>query len=300
MAAESAPVIALAGCGRWGRNILRDLISIGCEVHVASRGAESRAVAGAAGAASVCESVADLPDFDGAVVATPTDTHAAVIDELAARFDGPIFCEKPLCLDPAEADRLAAEHAGRLFLMDKWRYHPGVLEFARIAREGELGEVRSLHMRRVTDSHAFSDGDTVWRQMPHDLTIALEILGELPPAHSAVAERGPSRRVGIHAVLGPPWVTIEVSESAPGHRRELRMICERGSVIMDGGWAEQIAIRRHDGSPDELRDTVGELPLLAELRAFVNHLRGGDPPASSALEGALVVRRIAELGEISK
>lgn len=265
-----------------------------------AREEQSRAAAAAAGAASVCDAVADLPAFEGAVIATPTDTHAAVIDELAARSPTPMFCEKPLCLDPGEAERLAVEHGDRLFVMDKWRYHPGVREFARIARERELGAVRSLHMRRVTDAHPYTDGDTVWRQIPHDLTIALEVLGELPPAHSAVAERGPKRRVGIHAVLGPPWVTIEVSEAAPGHRRELRMICERGSVIMDGGWAEQIAIRRHDGSPDEMRDTSGELPLLAELRAFVVHLRGGEPPRSSASEGAQVVRRISELGEIAK
>jgi phosphoglycerate dehydrogenase-like enzyme len=27
--------IGLAGCGNWGRYILRDLLSLGCEVHVA-------------------------------------------------------------------------------------------------------------------------------------------------------------------------------------------------------------------------------------------------------------------------
>lgn len=292
-------MLALVGCGRWGRNILRDLLSLGCEVHVASRGEASRAAAEAAGASSTCVSSAELPRFDGAVIATPTDTHAAVVDELAARSSAPIFCEKPLCLDPIEADRLADSYGDRLFVMDKWRYHPGVLEIARIASSGELGSVRSLHMRRVTNSHDHDDADTVWRQIPHDLTIALEILGELPPPHSAIAERGSTRRVGIHAVLGPPWVTIEVSEAAPGHRRELRMVCERGTAIMDGGWAEQIAIRRHDGTPDEIRDTSGEMPLLAELRAFVDHLRGGPPPRSSAAEAALVVRRIHELGEIA-
>lgn len=295
----AAPRIALVGCGNWGRHILRDLLSLGCEVTVVADSPETVQRAREGGAGSIVSSIGELPAIDGAVVATPTDTHVAVVDEVAGRLSGPIFCEKPLCTDAAEADRLVSEFGERLFVMDKWRYHAGIREFKRIAREGELGEVRSLHMRRVTDGDFHFDVDTVWRHIPHDLTTTLEILGELPPAHSAIAEHGPTRRIGLHAVLGPPWVTIEVSEAAPGHRRELRMICERGSVILDGGWAEQLAVRRHDGSPDELRDISGELPLLAELRAFVEHVKGGPPPLSPAVDAALVVRRIEELGRIA-
>lgn len=296
---HEGPKIALVGCGNWGRHILRDLVSLGCEVAVVGDSPDSVERAREGGAATIVATIGELPEVDGAVVATPTDTHAQVVEEVAERVAGPIYCEKPLCDDPATADRLVAELGDRLFVMDKWRYHSGVLEFARIARQRELGEVRSLHMRRVTDGDNHFDVDTVWRHLPHDLTTALEILGELPPAHSAIAEHGPTRRIGLHAVLGPPWVTIEVSEAAPGHRRELRMVCERGSVILDGGWAEQIVIRRHDGSSDELRDITGELPLLAELRAFVGHVEGGPPPLSPATDGALVVRRIDELGKIA-
>ena len=31
------PRVALVGCGRWGRHILRDLIALGCEVPVVAR-----------------------------------------------------------------------------------------------------------------------------------------------------------------------------------------------------------------------------------------------------------------------
>ena len=42
-------------------------------------------------------------------------------------------------------------------------------------------------------------------------------------------------------------------------------------------------------------ETPGELPLLAELRAFVEHLGGGPPPKSSAREGAEIVAVIERL-----
>jgi hypothetical protein len=52
------------------------------------------------------------------------------------------------------------------------------------------------------------------------------------------------------------------------------------------------------GGADPTTDVVmaeGELPLLAELRAFLGHLDGGPPPASSAAEGAMMVEAIAGL-----
>src|SRR6476646_6231973 len=86
------------------------------------------------------------------------------------------------------ARRLAAAAPDRLFVMDKWRYHPGVAELARIARSGELGPVVGIHSRRVTLGHRYSDVSTVWIHAPHDLAIALELLGSVPEPRHAVAE----------------------------------------------------------------------------------------------------------------
>lgn len=267
---------------------------------VVARSKESRTRAEQGGAVLIVETIEELPPMDGVVVAAITTEHANVIDAVAAAQSCAIYCEKPLCTDADQADRLAADHEGRLFVMDKWRYHPGILEVARIAQSGELGAVQALHMRRVSVSNPHADVDTVWTHAPHDVSIAIEILGELPPAKFATEEHTAAGRIGLNATLGgPPWVTIEVSDAAPGHRRELRMVCAEGSVQLDGGWAEGISVRRIDASEDEVRATPGELPLLAELRAFIEHLKGGPPPKSSAAEAALQVRRIVELGEIA-
>ena len=291
--------IGLVGCGRWGANILRDLRTLGCEVHVCARSAASTARAREGGATSIVGRPEDLPAVDGIVVATLTRTHAEVVSALLAQREVPVYVEKPLCTSVDEAERLVAAGSGRLFVMDKWRYHPGVLELARIAREGELGAVTSIHSRRVTDAHRHADVDTVWMHAPHDLAIALEILGELPEPVFATAERSQGERVGLIGTLGTrPAVTIEVSRVAPAHRRELRMVCEDGVALLDGGWAEEVLVRR-DGADTERRALAGELPLLAELRAFVEHLDGGPAPRSSAQDAALIVRRIAELGALA-
>ena len=286
------PAVALAGCGRWGRHILRDLRSLGCEVPVVARSPESVARAREGGAARVVEALADVGPVDGVVVAVPTGSHAEVVSGALA-LGVPVFVEKPLSSDLAAAERLAVAAPDRLFVMDKWRYHPGIAALRDIAASGELGAVRGLALVRDGRGDFRGDVDTVWRHLPHDLAIALEVLGEIPPARAAAAEVVDGVPMGLQGMLGgAPWVTVAHSATAPVRRREARLCCEHGTAWLGDGYAEHIVV---DRGGLEQRDAAGELPLLAELRAFVEHLGGGPPPRSSAAEGAEMVRRIAEL-----
>jgi predicted dehydrogenase len=292
------PRVALAGCGRWGRHILRDLVALGCDVPVVARSDASRERAREGGAARIVGDVASLGAVDGVVVATPTATHAEVV-AAALELGVPVFVEKPLTADVDSARRLAAAAPDRLFVMDKWRYHPGVRELARIAQSGELGPVVGIHARRVTLGHRYSDVNTVWIHAPHDLAVALEVLGRVPEPRHAVPELVGGEIAGLTAILGEsPWVVVEVSTLAPGHRRELRLVCEQGVAQLDGGYAEHVVVGRAGRIQEdavERRPIAGELPLLAELRAFVEHLQGGPPPKSSAADAVAIVERVAEM-----
>jgi len=287
--------IGLAGCGQWGRHILRDLRALGSEVHVVARSPESRRRAEEGGAASIVATVEELREVDAAVVASSTITHAAVTEELLARGI-PVFVEKPLTADVAEAERLLEIEDGRLFVMDKWRYHPGVQALAEIARFGELGRVVGLRSTRISWGHRFDDVDTVWIHAPHDLAIALEILGTVPPARSAVGEKADGSLRGILALLGgDPWFAVEISATAAERRREIKLVCEGGVAWLADAYADHVAVAPAGANEPEQRAVSTELPLLRQLRAFVEHLDGGSPPRSSAAEGVEIVRRIAEL-----
>lgn len=285
--------VGLAGCGRWGRYILRDLLSLGCSVSVVARSPES--MARAEGADTIVGSVRELPEVDGIVIATPTTTHATVIEHALER-GVPVFVEKPLTNDPAAADRLAAAAGERLFVMDKWRYHPGVELLRDLARDGSLGAVRGLFTTRIGWGNPHDDVDAAWVLAPHDLSIALEILGELPGARAAVADLSGDDVQGLVGLLGErPWHRLEISVRSPERRREVQLVCEQGVALLADGYSEHVLVHRDGADEPERREIAAELPLLRELRAFVEHLQGGPPPRSSAAEGALVVRRIAEL-----
>ena len=293
--------IGLVGCGRWGRHILRDLLTLGCDVTVVARSEASRQRARESGAVAIVDTPADLPAVAGIVVATPTITHADMVESLLSR-GVPIFCEKPLTLDPARAWELAKQAADRLFVMDKWRYHPGVELLAQIARTQELGSVVGLRTTRGQMGSPHPDVDPVWILAPHDLGIALEIFGSLPTPRAAVADWDGQNAASLIGVLGiDPWVVLEVSGRYAEYRREVRLICREGTAILSDGYAADLRGIRgpfgpsNEGASEERRPISTEMPLLRELRAFVHHLTGGPPPRSSAAEAAGMVEAIAAL-----
>ncbi len=292
-------VVGLVGCGRWGRHILRDLRSLGCDVPVVARSEESRARAEEGGANAVVADIASLTGVDGVVVATPTSTHAAVLEQVLT-VDVPVFCEKPLTDDPAAAARLAELGADRLFVMDKWRYHAGVLELAAIAHDRRLGAVSGLRTVRIGWGNPHDDVDIVWVIAPHDLAIALEVMGAVPEPQAAIAQSRNGEALQLSGLLRGDgwWQVLEASGRSPERTRRIELHCEDGVAVLAGGWDEHVSLFR-EGIEEERIETPGELPLLAELRAFVDHLGGGPPPRSTAAEGALVVAAIAELRRLA-
>jgi len=293
--------VGLVGCGRWGALILRDLIALGCSVDVVARSAESVKRARDGGARSIVPTVDDLAEVEGIIVATTTSTHAEVVAD-ALKLGVPVFVEKPLTQHPDSAAALAEQAPDRLFVMDKWRYHPGVEAMATITRSGEFGALRGLHTRRLGWGQGHDDVDGIWVLLPHDLAIVLEIAGSLPHVVAASGIRGTGQNASLTGLLGPePPSVVEVSSLSPVRERRVQATFDEAVVLLDGGYADRLRILRSAANTDaeEARPIGGEMPLLAELRAFIGHLRGGPPPRSSALEGAETVTRIADLRSLA-
>lgn len=297
--------IALVGCGRWGSNCLRDLNSLNCDVVVVAVSEESEQRARAGGAAGLVRTVADLPAIDGIVVATPTSTHADVVESLLDR-KVPIFVEKPITADANRARSLAAAAPDRIFVMDKWRYHAGIEALRDLASSQELGPVLGLRLTRMQWKTPHTDVDDVWILAPHDLSICLEILGYIPEPKSAAGEVIDRRATTLFAVLGEsPWCVLETSGRHPQYLREIRLHCRDGIAVLNDGYADSIQIFRASADRSaqepqpELRHISGEFPLLRELRAFVEHIHGGAPPRSSAAEGAQIVSVLAKLRQLA-
>ena len=288
------PDILLAGCGRWGARILRDLIREGAVVRVADPAEAARREAGREGASGTFADVSEASRFDGAVVATPTRIHGETIRRLASA-GAPIFCEKPLAADPAEAAELARE-VGGLFVLDKWRYHPAVEMLSDIARNGRLGPVRALRTRRAQPSISGYDVDAIWVLAPHELSIAAEILGDVPPPSAAAGRFRDGDVVAMEAAFGEGRFSFEVAVDAPRRTREIVLECRDGSArwTMD----DEHAIRMEREAVSRVPvDT--EPPLTREMRALLSYLAGGPPLKTDARAGAEAVRCLGRARELA-
>lgn len=230
------------------------------------------------------------------IVATTASTHAEVIESVLP-FGVPVFVEKPLCDDLAAAESIAARASDRVFVMDKWRYHNGVLAAAAMVRNGDIGVVNSLTLRRVSRGNHHPDVDPLWTFVPHDLAITLEVLGAIPDLVSARFESIDGRLVGVHADLGDrPTVHIEVSTAAPSLHRELRIVGDGGSIVLAGGYATELLVSR--GLPTDDPELVAfdqNMPLFDELATFTAHLAGGPAPRSNLDDAIAQMRVIAAM-----
>ena len=288
--------VLLVGCGRWGRNILRDLTTIGQPTVVVDTSIEALAAA-APLALATCRTLDIRERVAGVIIATPAADHLVTIEQVAP-LEVPIFVEKPLATRAEDAERAVALAGDRLFVMEKWRYHPGIEALGALARSGELGPVRAIRTWRLGWGRSHGDVDPIWTLLPHDLSIVREVLGFLPPAIDAIAERGADRVWGMTARLGPdPMCVLEASGRRPEHRRRVEVAFDAAVAVLDGG--RDTAVEIHSDGGLRTIDVGDEPPLLRELRAFLGHLDGGPPPKSSGRDGAAVVRRICELRRLA-
>ena len=171
--------------------------------------------------------------------------------------------------------------------MDKWRYHPGVERLQRAQRESS-GGCRAEHIPPGVGKPARPRRGV--DLPPHDSRSDWRSSGD-PRADLRRADVVAGNVVGLLGLLGDdPWSSGGLNRSAE-RRREVRLICEGGVAVLPDPYGDHVlvAARGADGpnAPDtELRAISTELPLLRELRAFLEHLDGGEPPRSSAVEAA--------------
>ena len=132
------------------------------------------------------EALAD-PTVDAILIASPTDTHAELI-EVAAKAGKAIFCEKPIDLDLARVDHAAdiVKQAGvPILIAFNRRFDPTLGGLGEAVRRGEVGEVETVIITSRDPApppvdYIAGSGGLFLDMMIHDFDMAHWILGEVP------------------------------------------------------------------------------------------------------------------------
>jgi predicted dehydrogenase len=195
--------IALVGMGWWGQKILNVLQAAPVEIRVV-RAIEPNletvkavcAQKGVALSADYADALND-PTVDAVVLATPHALHESQI-EAAVASGKHVFCEKPLALTKAGAERAVAlcRDAGLVLGMGhERRWEPPIAEMLAKADAGELGRIHQIEANFSHDKFLSLDRNN-WRlsadQAPaggmtatgiHLLDLSVRLLG---PAESVL------------------------------------------------------------------------------------------------------------------
>jgi predicted dehydrogenase len=291
------------GCGRWGQNILRDLLSLNCRVDVVDPAIQARQFALAHGADNAFQEFVPSGLYDGYVVATTASAHFEVLSLLASAGK-PVFCEKPIVTSLHDARRLTEMYTKNLFEMHKWRYHPGIQKMAQLVQSGELGDIELVRITRFGWGVPYDDIPPSHVLLPHDLSVVLSLLGAVPPIKKILCPNAIRPETGmiiqLHKEDGPE-VWIEYSTVIPEDKRSYTVVGSIATVQLANSYEVDLVLRK--GTPgsfsaDKLTVRAdGPLPLWKELSDFINHARGGPPPLSPLSDAVQIIERLAEIGD---
>jgi UDP-N-acetylglucosamine 3-dehydrogenase len=270
--------------------------------------------------ALVHDSIHDLlehgtPDF--AIVAVPTDEHLAVARTLAAAGVH-MLIEKPLAGTLAEAKEIiaACELAGvRAAVGHVERFNPALIELRRRTEEGQVGEVFLIATERCGPfPDRVKDVGVVKDLATHDLDL-VGWLGKSPIDLVAAQTAYRTGREHEDLVLATGRLasglafSITVDWLTPTKIRRMRILGDRGMLVADtltsdlvfhengsvtSEWDSSQALRGVAEGNSTRYALQRREPLLVELEAFCDFVRGDDASAAVTLEEGLRTVRCAE------
>jgi UDP-2-acetamido-3-amino-2,3-dideoxy-glucuronate N-acetyltransferase len=257
--------------------------------------------------------------LDGVIIASPAQTHATL--SIAALERGKhVFVEKPMALSLADGLRMmsAAQRAGRqLFVGHLMLYHPAVRKLRALLAENVIGRLWHVRSRRLSLGKLRQHESVWWSFAPHDVALALSIMGEEPEGVTASQTGWLSARLSDTAYADFRFSNgrsahIEVNWLDPRKSARLDVFGTNGVITFEDFRTQyRLTVSLGGARPDEqgvLRAWRGDTyevpvepvePLREEIVAFLTCIRFGIPAESDATEGLAVLRALTMAEEAS-
>jgi predicted dehydrogenase len=185
--------IGVIGCGYWGPNLVRNFVEISdAEVVAVADLDDNRLSFIKARYPQIQITTQDYHqlfqlDLDAVIISTPPSTHFQItMDCLEHGLH--VFVEKPLTLKSSEAAvliEIARQKHLILMVGHTFAFNPAVRALKEIIANGELGVVHHIDAVRANLGLFQSDLNVLWDLAPHDISILIYILGQLPAGVSA-------------------------------------------------------------------------------------------------------------------
>ncbi len=282
--------IAVVGCGRWGKNLIRvfdDLASVSLCCHTGTRANQQWL----ATQYPAVECTTDLnhvleADVDAVAIATPIDTHYDIARQvMESGID--VFVEKPLTADGETARELADLASSRSVILGVgyvFVYHPAFRYIEQIQAETPIEYVR-FEWRKLGGF----DEDIVANLASHDLAMAYHLFRSRPNSVDiveSVQAAGGRNIATLHATFENARCQVHLNRLDSRKRKTATFVTESGDIYL---WQDD-TVMQFDSTSDSFQ-TVFETdrePLKVEIECFLDSVRDDRTPLTDGEFGATV------------
>lgn len=313
--------VGVVGCGYWGPNLVRNLAENHLCRQVSICDVEEEKLTRlllrypAARAFQQYEEMLAQPDLQAVMIATPLSTHYPLAKRALLKGKH-VFVEKPFagsseqCQDLIDLaqDRKLTLAVGHTFL-----YSPPVVKIQEILGRGELGKVFYISSTRVNLGLHQKDISVIWDLAPHDLSMILYWLGELPTEVLAAGKDFVQSGIPDVAFIFLRFASgaiahVQVSWLSPSKLRRTTIVGSSKMLVYDDTQNMEAVKIFDKGVHFKDPDTFGEYqlsyrtgdivspkletyePLQAEVSDFLCAITQGRRPRSDGEDGLRVVR----------
>lgn len=305
------PSVVVAGMGYWGKNLVRNFHELGALHGVCDSAAsvEKSLEQDYKGVRYYREYSAMLaaPEIAAVALATPAVTHYEMA-KAALNAGKDVFVEKPLAVEKRQGVELVelAQAKGRVLMVGHiLRYHPAVLALQKLIQSGSLGRIYYLYSNRLNIGKIRTEENILWSFAPHDISVILSLLSEMPVRVSSHGSAYLTRDVfdvtvsqfdfpsGVQAHIFVSWLH-------PVKEQKLVVVGSEKMAVFDDTAEEKLVLYPHkvewkNRVPTALK-AKGEAvplemvePLKAECQHFLDCVASRQTPVTDGREGLRVL-----------
>jgi UDP-2-acetamido-3-amino-2,3-dideoxy-glucuronate N-acetyltransferase len=304
--------VAVVGVGYWGKNLVRNFHDLGAlSVLCDERGSVESMYRAQYPDARFCRNYADVlsdPTAHAVALATPAVTHYEMA-KAALEAGKDVLVEKPLAIDVRHGEELVkiAAAKGRILMVGHiLRYHPAILKLQELVRDGALGKIDYLYSNRLNIGKIRTEENILWSFAPHDISVMLALLGEMPTHVSCNGGAYLNREVADVTLShfdfpGGVRAHIFVSWLHPIKEQRLVVVGSEKMAVFDDTADDKLVLYPHrvewkNRIPTAVK-AKGEVvaldssePLRAECEHFLVSVARRTAPVSDGAEGLRVLR----------
>ena len=303
--------VAVVGVGYWGKNLARNFFNLGalgalCDAAPSGEELAREKFSGVKFYGDYASVIAD-PSIKAVALATPAITHYEMA-KTALDAGKDVFVEKPLAIDVRHGEELvhlAAKRERILMVGHILRYHTAILKLQQLIQSGELGKINYLYSNRLNIGKIRTEENILWSFAPHDISVILALLGEMPTQVSCQGSAYLSNDVydvtlshfnfpsGVQAHIFVSWLH-------PVKEQKLVVVGSEKMAVFDDTADDKLILYPHrvewrnriptavkaEGESVQLDN--GE-PLRAECQHFLDCVESRAVPVSDGEEGLRVL-----------